>query len=120
MATTPMQATKGGIINWRPLISLPSSIGCRAARLERAGEPGDPRVQQVKVRVDPARPAGVGGYDDGLGARLLCDLEDLIPVIIVGGEQHLDVLLAHLVDHFEDMARRGGDAGLRLDVIDAR
>src|SRR5438876_7362206 len=82
-----MQATNGGIINWRPLISLPSSLGCRAARLEGAGEVGDPQVHQVEVRVDPARPTGVGGYDDGLGARLLCDLEDLIPVIVVGGEQ---------------------------------
>src|SRR5438094_822590 len=54
-----LQATKGGIINWRPLISLPSSIGCRAARLERAGELGDPQVHQVEVRVDPARPTGV-------------------------------------------------------------
>src|SRR5207253_11494225 len=100
IATRTMQAAYGGLINWRPLISLPSSIGCRAARLERAGELGDPQVHQVEVRVDPARPAGVGGYDDSLGSRLLCDLEDLIPVIIVGGEQHLDVLLAHFVDHF--------------------
>src|SRR5207302_10156129 len=119
MATSTMQGTNGGIINWRPLISLPSSVGC-AARRERAAELGDPQVHEVEIRVDSGRPTGVGRYDDRLRSRFLRDLDDLIPVIVVGGEQHLDVLLAHLVDDLEDVAGCGRNAGLRLDVVDTR
>src|SRR2546429_3341537 len=39
---------------------------------------------------------------------------------VVGREQHLDVLLAHLVDHLEHVTGCGRNAGLRLDVVDAR
>src|SRR6266496_1528810 len=119
MATSTMHATNGGIISWRPLISPPLSVARGAARPERPGELGHPEVHQVEVRVDAGCAAGVRGYDHGLRPGLLRHLHHLAAVVVVGGEQHLDVLLPHLVDHFEHVARSRRNAGLRLDVIDA-
>src|SRR3989475_7383426 len=45
--------------------------------------------------------------------------QDLTPVVVVRREQHLDVLVPYFVDHLQHVARRGRDAGLGLDVIDA-
>src|SRR6266498_431201 len=86
MATSTMQATNGGIISCKPLITSSESVARGAAAAERADELRDPQVHAV---------------------------------VVVRRQQHLDVLLPHLVDHLEHVAGRGRDAGLGLDVVDA-
>src|SRR5207237_10021586 len=44
---------------------------------------------------------------------------NLVVVVVVRREQHLDMLLPHLVDHLEHVAWRWGDPWLGLDVVDA-
>src|SRR6266571_2197661 len=55
-----------------------------------------------------------------LRAGTLRHVHHLIAVIVVGRQEHLDVLVPHGGDDFLHMARRGRNAGLRLDVIEAR
>src|SRR5881296_1348759 len=118
MATSTMQATNGGIISCRPLItSSARSVGPGAA--EGADELRDPQVHEIEIGVDPRGPARVGRHDHRLRPRLLGYFHHLAAVVVVGREEHLDVLLSHLVDHLEHVAGRRRDAGLGLDVVDA-
>src|SRR6266566_7702955 len=121
MATSTMQATNGGIISWRPLMSSPrvQSVGGGGARTEGASELRDPQVHEVEVRIDPGRAAGVRRHDHGLGPRLLRHFHDLVAVVVVRREEDLAVLRPHLVDHLEHVPRGRRDAGLRLDVVHA-
>src|SRR5437773_7757288 len=119
MATSTMQATNGGIISWMPLTVSSRSLGRGAGPAEGAGQLRDPEVDEVEVSVDARRPARVGGHDDGLGAGALGDLLHLVAVIVVRGQQHLDLPLPHRVDDFEHVARRGRNSGLRLDIVEA-
>src|SRR3989454_399167 len=121
MATSTMQATNGGIISWRPLMSSPrvQAVGGGGARTEGASELRDPQVHEVEVRIDPGRAAGVRRHDHGLGPRLLRHFHDLVAVVVVRREEDLDVLRPHLVDHLEHVPRGRRDAGLRLDVVHA-
>src|SRR2546428_2564352 len=119
MATSTMQATNGGIISWMPLTVSPRSLGRGAGPAEGAGQLRDPEVDEVEVGVNARRPARVGGHDDGLGAGALGDLLHLVAVIVVRGQQHLDLPLPHRVDDFEHVARRGRNSGLRLDIVEA-
>src|SRR3989449_1977881 len=106
MATSTMQATSGGIISWMPLTVSSRSLGRGAGPAEGAGQLRDPEVDEVEVGVNARRPARVGGHDDGLGAGALGDLLHLVAVIVVGGQQHLDLPLPHRVDDLEHVARR--------------
>src|SRR5207237_5599895 len=54
-----------------------------------------------------------------LRARPLSDLTNLVMIEISGGEQHFHVPLLHELDQLAHMFRRGRNAGLGLDVIDA-
>src|SRR5438445_937206 len=119
MATSTMQATNGGIISWMPLTVSSRSLGRGAGPAEGAGQLRDPEVDEVEVGVNARRPARVGGHDDGLGAGALGDLLHLVAVIVVGGQQHLDLPLPHRVDDLEHVARRGRNSGLRLDIVEA-
>src|SRR6266540_5305821 len=119
MATSTMQATNGGIISCKPLIMSSESVARGAAAAERADELRDPQVHEIEVGVDPGGPTRVGRNDHRLRARLLRHLLHLAAVVIVRRQQHLDVLLPHLVDHLEHVAGRGRDAGLGLDIVDA-
>src|SRR3989454_6906961 len=120
MATSTRQATNGGIISWIPLITPPASLGRGARGAEGARQLRDPEVHEVEVRVHARRAARVGRDDHGLGAGALGDLEDLVAVVVVRREQHLDVLLTHRIHHFEHVTGRRRNAGLGLDVVDAR
>src|SRR5213078_613450 len=118
MATSTMHATNGGIISWKPVTRPPpDSVGCGPAA-EGAGQLRDPEIHEVEVGVDAGGAVRVGGYDRRFRPRLLRHLEHLIPVVVVRGEQYLDVLIPHLVDHFENVPRRGRDPRLGLDVVD--
>src|SRR5207248_3969819 len=122
MATSTMQATKGGTISWRPLISTPrcQSVGRGGAGAEGAGELRDPQIHEVEIGIDPRGASGVRRNDHGFRTRLLCHFQDLIAVVVVRGEENLDVPRPHFVDHLQDVPRSGWDSGLRLDVIHAR
>src|SRR2546427_7727183 len=98
MATSTMHATNGGIISWGPLTVSSRSWGRGVGPAEGAGQLRDPEVDEVEVGVNARRPARVGGHDDGLGAGALGDLLHLVAVIVVGGQQHLDLPLPHRVD----------------------
>src|SRR5207244_8471086 len=83
MATSTRQATNGGIINRRPLIMPPSSVGCRAAAAEGAQQLRDPHVHEIEVRVHAGGTTGVGRHDHGLRTGLLRHLKHLIAVLVV-------------------------------------
>src|SRR5207247_2071990 len=85
MATSTMQATKGGIINWMPLITPPSSVRGSAAAGERAQQLGDPEVHEVEVRIHPRGTPRIGGHDHALGPGFLRHFENLIAIVIVRG-----------------------------------
>src|SRR5713226_3803717 len=97
MATSTMHATKGGIINCRPLISPPNDSVGGAARAECAAELRDPEVHEVEVAVDAWGATGVRRHDHGLRACLLRHFHDLFVVVIVRGQEHGDVLRSHFV-----------------------
>src|SRR5436309_13265392 len=67
MATSTMQATKGGIINWMPLITPPSTVRGSAAAGERAQQLGAPEAHQVEVRIHPRGAPRTGGHDHARG-----------------------------------------------------
>src|SRR2546425_6737000 len=53
-------------------------------------------------------------------SRLLRHFHDLVAVVVVRGEEDLNVLRPHFVDHLQHVPGSGWDSGLRLDVIHAR
>src|SRR5438046_5207015 len=114
-----MQATNGGIISWRPLISPPrcQSVGRGGARAERACELRNPQIHEVGVGIDPRLAAGVGRHDRGLRTRLLRHFHDLVAVVVVRGEEDLNVLSQHFVDNLQHVPGSGWDSGLRLDFM---
>src|SRR5206468_1315986 len=79
-ATSTMQATNGGIISWRPLISPPrcQSVGRGGAGAERACQLRNPQIHEVGVGNDPRLAAGVRRHDRGLRTRLLRHFHDLV------------------------------------------
>src|SRR5207244_10807245 len=99
MATSTMQATNGGIINWRPLISPFPLVGSGAGCAERPVELRNPEVHEIKVGVDAGCAARVRRHDHGLRSGCLRDLEDLIVVVVVRRQQHMNVLFAPFVDY---------------------
>src|SRR5437773_7921765 len=120
MATSTMQATNRGSISWNPLTRPPlDSVGCGPAAAEGAGQLRDPEVHEIEIGIYPRGAVRVGRYDHRFRPRLLRHLEHLIPVVVVRRKQYLDVLIPHLVDHFEDVPRRGRDPRLGLDVVNA-
>src|SRR3989454_10898701 len=118
MATSTMQATNGGIISWRPLTVSSRSLGRGAGPAEGASQLRDPQGDEVDIRADAWCSARVGRHDHGLGAGALSDLLHLVAVVVIGGQQHLDLALPHRVDDLEHVARGGRDPGLRLDVVE--
>src|SRR5437879_13320478 len=119
MATSTMQATNGGIINWRPLTVSSRSLGRGAGPAEGAGQFRNPDVDEVEVGGDAWRPPRVGGHDDGLGPGALGDFLHLVAIIVVRGQQHLDLPLPQRVDDLEHVARRGRKSGPRPEIVEA-
>src|SRR5207249_3561155 len=95
-------------------------VGRGAAAAEGAGQLRDPQVHEVEVAVNAGRAVRVGRNDHRLRASLVRHLEHLVVVVVIRGQEHLDVSLAHLVDDFEDVPRRRRAPCLGLDVVDAR
>src|SRR5438445_3891376 len=120
MATSTMQATKGGSISWRPLTVVPLRLwGDGGRRAEGANQLAQPQVDEVDIGVDARLTADVRRHDHRGGAGALGDLEHLTAVVIVGREQHLHVSLLHRRDDLLHVAGRRGNAGLGLDVVEA-
>src|SRR2546426_4940523 len=94
-----MQATNGGIISWRPLISPPrcQSVGRGGARAERACQLRNPQIHEVEVGIDPRLAAGVGRHDRGLRTRLLRHFHDLVAVVVVRDRKSTRLNSSHLV-----------------------
>src|SRR3989442_3634001 len=120
METRIMQATNGGSISVRPLTTPSGSVGGgTGARAEGAAELGDPQVHEIEIRVDARLAAHVGRDDDRLGPGALRHVLYLAAIIVVGGEQHRDVLLLHPDDYLLHVPRGRRNARLRLDVVEA-
>src|SRR5438309_12002205 len=94
MATSTMQATNGGIISWRPLISAPrcQSVGGGGASAEGACELRDPQIHEIDIGIDARRAAGVRRYNHGLPTRLLRHFHELVADVVVVGEVDWDVM----------------------------
>src|SRR6267142_4925276 len=87
---------------------------------ERLGELSHPEIYKIEIGGDAGLASGVGRHDNCLRVGALRDVHDLAAIVVVGREQHLNVLIAHCRDDFLNMARRGGNTRFRLDVIEAR
>src|SRR5260370_34783675 len=119
METSTMQATKGGNMSLTPVTHPPrGSVGGSAAA-QGADELRNPKVHEIEIGVTPRGAGWVRRDDHRLGACLLRHFPYLVPVVVVGGEQNLDVLLPHGVDYLKHVSRRRRDAGLGLDIRDA-
>src|SRR5438132_13732724 len=118
--TSTMQATNGASMNVSMLGLLGLLLSRSAGRAERPRQLRDPEVDEVEVRIDPRGTADVHRDDHGLGPGPRGDLFDLVPVVVVRREQHLNLPLLHLRDDLLHVTRRGRDARLGLDVIHAR
>src|SRR2546427_5653975 len=88
-------------------------------RAEGLSELRDPEIHEVEVGIHASLTSGVGRHDDCFRTGTLRHVHDLIAIIVVRRQQHLNVLVPHGGDEFLHAARRGGSAGLRLDVIEA-
>src|SRR3989442_12308754 len=68
MATSTMQATKGGSISWKPLTVVPLQLLGDRRRAEGADQLSQPQVDEVEVGVDARLTADVRRHDYGGGA----------------------------------------------------
>src|SRR5690349_3460877 len=119
MATRIMHATKGATMNASTGSPRLATGGgrCGAKPLRQRLHPD---VHEADVRLGAGLAAGVPRHDHRLRTRARRHFADLVTVVVAGGQEHLNLLLLHLFDHLLDMARRGRDPRLRLDVVHAR
>src|SRR3989442_6445989 len=96
MATSTMQATKGGSISWKPLTVVPLQLLGDRRRAEGADQLSQPQVDEVEVGVDARLTADVRPHDYGGDRGRVAGLEAQRPALVAHGAPPPHPLYPHI------------------------